>query len=167
MWEKIKHKFQKYPARINVAKKIVELGFRVNPDGKIYCGDVEISDMALARAANVDRRTIRATAQVILQDNNLKEIFENIIPAGALLKETAKNLEFGVVEIEANANSPGILAKAATLIASKGISIRQAHASDPELEENPKLTIITEKPIPGDLLKKFLEIEGVKRVSIY
>ncbi|BAW32188.1 MAG TPA: ACT domain-containing protein [Methanothermobacter sp.] len=167
MWEKIKHKFQKYPARINVAKKIVELGFRVDPTGKIYCGNVEISDMALARAANVDRRTVRATTNVILQDDDLKEIFEKIIPAGALLKETAKSLEFGVVEIEANANSPGILAKAASLIASENISIRQAHASDPELEERPKLTIITEKPIPGNLLKKFLKIKGVKRVSIY
>ena len=41
------------------------------------------------------------------------------------------------------------------------------HAGDPELEENPLLTIITEKPIEGNLINDFLKIEGVKRVSIY
>lgn len=167
MWEKIKHKFDKYPARMNVARKIVKLGLRVDPNGKIYCEQVEISDVALARAVNVDRRSIKATVEVILADEELSEIFGNIVPAGALLKKIAKNLEFGVVEIEADAGNPGILAQATQLISSHGISIRQAHAGDPELEEVPKLTVITEKSIPGELFGKFLEIKGIKRVSIY
>lgn len=167
MWEKIKHKFDKYPARMNVARKIVKLGLRVDPNGKIYCEQVEISDVALARAVNVDRRSIKATVDVILADEELSEIFGNIVPAGALLKKIAKNLEFGVVEIEADAGNPGILAQATQLISSHGISIRQAHAGDPELEEVPKLTVITEKSIPGELFGKFLEIKGIKRVSIY
>ena len=37
----------------------------------------------------------------------------------------------------------------------------------PEFEENPKLTLITEKPIKGELINEFLDIPGVKRVSIY
>lgn len=167
MWKKIKHKFDKYPARMSVARKIVKLGLRVDPNGKIYCEKVEISDVALARAVNVDRRSIKATVDVILADKELSEIFGNIVPAGALLKKVAKNLEFGVVEIEADAGNPGILAQATQLISSHGISIRQAHAGDPELEEVPKLTVITEKSIPGVLFSKFLEIKGVKRVSIY
>ena len=61
MWNKIKHKFEKYPARMNVARKIVKLGLRVDTNGKIYCEDVEISDVALARAVNVDRRSIKST----------------------------------------------------------------------------------------------------------
>ncbi len=167
MWKKIKHKFDKYPARMSVARKIVKLGLRVDPNGKIYCEEVEISDVALARSVNVDRRSIKATVEVILADEELSEIFGNIVPAGALLKKIAKNLEFGVVEIEADAGNPGILAQATQLISSHGISIRQAHAGDPELEEVPKLTVITEKSIPGELFSKFLEIKGVKRVSIY
>jgi predicted regulator of amino acid metabolism with ACT domain len=167
MWNKIKHKFEKYPARMNVARKIVKLGLRVNYNGKIYCEDVEISDVALARAVNVDRRSIKSTVEVILADDELSEIFGSIMPAGALLKKVAKNLEFGVVEIEAEAGNPGILAQSTQLISSNNISIRQAHAGDPELEEIPKLTIITEKSIPGELLSKFLDIKGVKRVSIY
>jgi uncharacterized protein len=167
MWDRIKHNFEKFPARMGVARKIVELGLRVGENGKIYCGNVEISDVALARGAGVDRRSIRATVDVIMADQELATIFGNIFPAGALLKNVASDLGFGVVEIEAYAGTPGILAKATALISSKNISIRQAHAGDPELEENPRLTIITEKPVKGEVIQEFLSIQGVKRVSIY
>jgi len=150
-----------------VAGKIVELGLRVGEKGKIYCGDVEISDVALARAADVDRRAVRATVDVILADEDLKSIFGNLWPAGAFLKNVAGDLGFGVVEIEAEAGSPGIVAQATYLISQEKISIRQAHAGDPELEEHPRLTIITEKPVKGELINQFLKIPGVKRVSIY
>jgi len=167
MWDRIKHNFNKFPARMAVARKIVELGLRVGDNGKIYCGDVEISDVALARSVNVDRRAIKSTVDVILADPQLAEIFQNIFPAGTLLKNIAKNLGFGVVEIEAEAENPGILARSTELISKNGISIRQAHAGDPELEENPRLTIITEKPIEGKLINEFLNIPGIKKVSIY
>jgi predicted regulator of amino acid metabolism with ACT domain len=167
MWDRIKHKFEKFPARMGVARKVVELGLRVGENGKIYCGNVEISDVALARGAGVDRRSIRATVEVIMADKELAAIFSNIFPAGALLKNVASDLGFGVVEIEAQAGAPGILARATQLISRENISIRQAHAGDPELEENPRLTIITEKPVKGELIQEFLDINGVKRVSIY
>ena len=56
MWEKINEKFKKYPARLRVAEKMIELGLSLNEDGKIYCGNLKISDKALATAAEVDRR---------------------------------------------------------------------------------------------------------------
>ena len=167
MWDRIKHKFDKFPARMAVARKIVELGLRVGETGKIYCGNVEISDVALARSVEVDRRTIKTTVDVILADPQLSSVFQNIFPAGTLLKNVAKNLGFGVGEIEAEAGNAGILARSTELISLEGMSIRQAHAGDPELEENPKLTIITERPIKGELINEFLNIPGVKRVSIY
>ncbi|NYB25849.1 MAG: amino acid-binding protein [Methanobacteriaceae archaeon] len=167
MWDRIKHKFEKFPARMSVARKIVELGLCVGENNKIYCGDVEVSDVALARAAGVDRRTIKATIDVILADEQLEAIFTNIYPAGAFLKNVASNLGFGVVEIEAKAGNPGILAQATDLISRENVSIRQAHAGDPELEENPRLIIITEKPVKGELYNEFLKIDGVTKVSIY
>ena len=42
MWEKINEKFKKYPARIRVAEKMIELGLSLNDDGKIYCGNLKI-----------------------------------------------------------------------------------------------------------------------------
>lgn len=167
MWESVKYKFEKYPARMSVAGKMIDLGLRVGKDHKIYCGDVKISDLALAKASNVDRKAIKSTVAFILADEDLSNIFENILPAGTLLKNIAKNLGLGVIEIEVGNENIGILAAASDLISKEGISIRQAYASDTQLEENPTLTIITEDSISGELIKDFLKIEGVVRVSMY
>ena len=167
MWEKVNEKFKKYPARLRVAEKMIELGLSLNEDGKIYCGNLKISDKALATAAEVDRRAIKSTIEVIREDEDLYNLFSNIIPAGSLLKNIAKNLDLGVIEIEVGSESEGILANTTNLISKKGISIRQAYAEDTELQKNPILTIITEEPVKGDLINEFLKIKGVTRVSIY
>lgn len=167
MWEKINEKFKKYPARIRVAEKMIELGLSLNEDGKIYCGNLKISDKSLATAADVDRRAIKSTIEVIKDDDELYNLFSNIIPAGTLLKNIAKNLNLGVIEIEVGSESEGILANTTNLITKKGIDIRQAYAEDTELQETPILTIITEEPVNGDLINEFLKIKGVTRVSIY
>ena len=167
MWEKINEKFKKYPARLRVAEKMIELGLSLNEDGKIYCGNLKISDKSLASAAEVDRRAIKSTIEIIREDDELYNLFSNIIPAGTLLKNIAKNLELGVIEIEAGPHSEGILSKTTELISEKGIGIRQAYAEDTELQQSPILTIITEKPVKGDLINEFLKIKGITRVSIY
>jgi len=172
LWSKIKKKFEGFPARESVARKMVEFGLRIGSGkkegkaGKVFCGDVEVKDLSLASAAHVDRRAVRATVAAIERDAELRGVFEKIWPAGALLKKIARELGFGVIEIEAEAQRPGIIAAATALLAQKRISIRQAHADDPALSENPKLTIITGKPVPGKLLNDFLKIRGVTRVSI-
>lgn len=167
MWEKINEKFKKYPARLRVAEKMIELGLSVSDDCKIYCGNLKISDKALATAADVDRRAIKSTIKLIREDEELYNLFSSIVPAGTLLKNIAKNLKLGVIEIEVGSESEGILANTTSLITKKGISIRQAYAEDTELQENPLLTIITEEAVSGDLINEFLKIKGVKRVSIY
>ncbi len=156
MWESLKYKFEKYPARMNVASKMIELGLRVGKDHKIYCGDLKISDVALAKVANVDRKAIKLTVDFILNDEKLSNIFENILPAGTLLKNIAKNLGLGgVIEIEVGEENIGILANASKIISEEGISIRQAYASDTQLEEIPRLTIITEENVSGEIIKNF------------
>ena len=167
MWEKINEKFKKYPARMKVAKKMIELGLSLNDDGKIYCGNLKISDKALAIAAEVDRRAIKSTIEIIQDDEYLYTIFNNILPAGTLLKNIAKNLDLGVIEIEVGAQNEGMLADITQIISKKRINIRQAYAEDNELEENPILTIITENPMNNDIISEFLKIKGVNRVSIY
>ena len=78
-----------------------------------------------------------------------------------------QKIELGVIEIEVGSENKGILAETAQLISKNNISIRQAYAEDTELQKNPILTIITEEPVNGDLIKEFLKIDGVTRVSIY
>ncbi len=166
MWSRVSEKFSDFPARLAVARKLVEFGLRVSAGGKVLCGDVEVKEVSLARAAGVDRRAVVATVDAIARDKGLGRVFENIRPAGAFLKDVAHLLGFGVIEIEADAKKGGIIAAATALLANARISIRQLHAEDPELFENPKMTIITEKPVPGKLLNEFLKIKGVKKVSV-
>ena len=167
MWEKVEEKFKKYPARIRVAEKMIELGLSLNDDGKIYCGNLKISDKALATAANVDRRAIKSTIEIIKNDPELFELFNNIIPAGTLLKNVAKIIDLGIIEIEVGTSNEGVLAAATDLISKNKLNIRQAYAEDNKMQEKPLLTIITDRPIEGKLINEFLKIKGVNRVSIY
>ena len=167
MWEKLDEKFDKYPARMKVAKKMIELGLSLNKDGKIYCGNLKISDKSLATAADVDRRSIRSTINIIQNDPELYNLFSNIMPAGTLLKNIAKSLNLGVIEIEVTSENENILSAVTKIISDKKINIRQAYAEDIEIEEYPHLTIITNEIVPGETINEFLKIKGVNRVSIY
>ena len=95
-------------------------------------------------------------------------IFEEIRPAGPSLREIAKHLDLGVVEITVvDPKAHGILANAAMILTNGGLGIRQAIVDDPELSPEPKLTLIVEKKIPGEAIPKLLKIEGVSKVSVY
>ncbi|MGL6297658.1 MAG: amino acid-binding protein, partial [Methanobacteriaceae archaeon] len=126
MWSQIKEKFKGYPAQFSVAGKMVDLGLRIDSTGKIFCKDLEISNVALAKSANVDRRAINATAETILNDPFLFNVFSKMSPAGPLLKNIAKSLNLGVIEITADSQNSGLLGEVANLISSKKINIRQA-----------------------------------------
>jgi len=122
----------------------------------------------VARVADVERRTVTQTIREIESKPELSIIFQHIRSAGHSLKEVAQYFEMGVVEITpVDARTPGILAGAASLLAERRISIRQAIVDDPELSPEPTLTLITETGIPGELIPEFLKIKGVAKVSVY
>lgn len=167
MWNTIKKHMEAYPERLRVARVLVENGLSVK-DKKIYLNQIEIPPVRIARAANVDRRTVNETTNLIKTNPELKQIFEKIRPAGHSLKEIAKHLDLGVVEITVDdAKAHGILATSATALTDGGLSIRQAIVDDPELSPEPKLTLIVEKKIPGELISELLKIKGVAKVSVY
>lgn len=167
MWKDILEKFDKYPSQQKIIRKMLELGLKVDEDKKIYCKDVEINISSLAKSVDTDRRVVTSTIENILKDDILKNIFTNIYPSGAFLTNLSDTLGLGVIEIEGEANKPGILSKVTELLAYEKISIRQAYASDPEIDLTPHLTIITDKPVNGDLIQLLLKIEGVSKVSLY
>lgn len=167
MWKKVEECLEGYPERLKVARVLVENGLRVDA-GKIYCNEIEIPPIRISRVAKIDRRTVNETIKAIEDNPELRVIFENLRSAGHSLKEIARYLNFGVVEITpVNAKTPGILAKSATLLAERNISIRQAIVEDPELSPEPKLTLIVETKIPGELIPEFLKIKGIAKVSVY
>jgi predicted regulator of amino acid metabolism with ACT domain len=167
MWNTIKKHLEEYPERLKVARVLVENGLSVR-NSKIYLNDIEVPPVRIARAAGVDRRTVSETLKVIKENRELKQIFEAIRSAGHSLKEIAKHLNLGVVEITpVDAKIPGILANSAMLLAKSGLSIRQAIVDDPELSPEPKLTLIVEKKIPGELIPELLKVNGIAKVSVY
>ncbi|MEM2949436.1 MAG: hypothetical protein QXW70_03650 [Candidatus Anstonellales archaeon] len=166
MWKWVLEAFSDSPAKLAVARKMIENGLCLNKDGKVCCGDIEIKEISLAKACGVDRRVVSATIKRILADERLSVIFLKIRPAGAMLKDIAQEFGFGVVELEADAKRPAIIANATRFLGNAGISIRQIYAKDPDLFENPTLIIIAEKRIPGNLLNSFRRIPGVRKVSI-
>ena len=167
MWNSLKKHFEEYPERLRVARVLVENGLSAK-EGKVYLNQIEIPPVRIARVAGVDRRTVNETLKTIKSNRELRLIFEEMRSAGHSLKEIAKPLNLGVVEITpVDAKATGILAKSATTLAKAGLSIRQAIVDDPELSPEPKLTLIVERKIPGKLISELLNIEGVAKVAVY
>lgn len=167
MWSKIKTQLEAYPERLKVARVLIENGLSAQGD-KVYLNQIEIPPVRVARVAGVDRRTVNETLATIHSNPELRLIFEEIRPAGHSLKEIAKHLNLGVVEISVvNARAAGILSNAAVILNNAGLSIRQAIVDDPELSPEPKLTFIVERKIPGELIPELLKISGVAKVSVY
>ena len=166
MWNTIKKHFESYPERLQVARVLVENGLSAI-GCRVYLNEIEIPPVRVARVARVDRRTVNETLNAIETNPDLKMIFSEIRPAGASLKEIAKHLKLGVVEITVvDPKAHGILANSATILTEAGLGIRQAIVDDPELSPEPKLTLIVDKNIPGEIIPQLLKMEGVARVSV-
>lgn len=167
MWSQVESHLSGSPAKLKVAKSILELGLTVREDGRIYCGPIEIAPLKMARALGLDRRVIGDTVRAILEEPSLREVFTKVMPAGPSFREVARRFGFGVVVITADPKTVGVVAKVATMIAKEGVGIRQILAEDPELFPEPKLTVITDGELPGNVIPEFLKVKGVKGVHVY
>ena len=104
MWKKITNDLQDYPERLKVARVLVENGLSIQ-HSKILLNQIEIPPVRIARVAGVDRRTVNETISSIEANPETKLIFKDIRPAGHSLREIAKPLNLGVLEITpVNAN---------------------------------------------------------------
>jgi predicted regulator of amino acid metabolism with ACT domain len=167
MWREILDKFRRFPAQEKVIRLILQRGFQVNENGRVVSGEIEIPHAQIAKELDVDRRVIDTTAVAIRNDEDLWKIFKNI-RSMTFLGEVAPVLGLGVIEITpVDAARTGVLGNVASAVARYGISIRQAVSDDPYFVESPKLTIIAEGKIPGDLVSLLREMDGVKRVTVY
>ena len=167
MWQEILDKFKRFPAQEKVIRLILQRGFQVNDQARVVSGQIEIPHAQIAKELEVDRRVVDTTAQAIRDDEVLWKVFRNV-RSMIYLGEVAPILGLGVIEITpVNAAKTGLLGDVASAVARNGLSIRQAVSDDPYFVENPKLTIITEGKIPGELVTLLKEIEGVKRVTVY
>lgn len=167
MWQEILNKFRRFPAQEKVIRLILQRGFQINEEARVVSGQIEIPHAQIAKELGVDRRVVDTTAQAIREDGALYKIFKNI-HSMTFLGDVAPILGLGVIEITpVNAAKTGLLGDVSGAVARYGLSIRQAVSDDPFFVESPRLTLITEGRIPGDLVRILMEIEGVKRVTVY
>ena len=167
MWERIRDLSEAHPERLRVARFLLQNGLSVKGD-KIYVNEVEVPTLKVAKVIGVDRRTVKETIRAINMNKEIKLVFSGLESAGPSFRTVAKQMGLGVVEIISdNPNEVGILANAARVLADQGISIRQALLDGPELNPDPKLTLIGDRVIPGKAIPLILKIRGVAKVSVY
>jgi hypothetical protein len=166
MFDEIMRKFEGSPSQQAVIRLLLERGFSVNDDGRVVSGGIEIPNTGIAREIGVDRRVVDSTTDAILADPELRRIFQNISSIPSLM-DLAPVLDLTVLTVEVDdADAPGIVSAVTTLIADHDISIRQTISEDPEFTDDPKLYLITDSDLPGDLLTELSELDFVRRVSI-
>ena len=162
----IDKKFEKFPTQRKIIYTLLTYGLKIKGN-KIYCGPIELSDSKLARAIDVDRKVILSTINALKKDQILKDFFSHLMPTYNL-KESASMLGWGVLEIiPDDPSTPGIIAEVAAILAKEKISIRQAIGQDYGITKEPRLFIITEKPIKPELIQKIKRISGIKGLSIF
>ncbi|MFA9516402.1 amino acid-binding protein [Halopenitus sp. H-Gu1] len=165
MFDEILGKFEGSPSQQAVIRLLLERGFSVNEDGRVVSGGIEIPYTGIARELGVDRRVVDSTTDAILEDPELRRIFANISSIPSLM-DLAPVLELTVLTIEvAEADEPGIVAEVTTLIAEEELSIRQVISEDPEFTDDPKLYIILDAEVSGELLVAIRELPYVRRVE--
>ncbi|RLI92127.1 MAG: hypothetical protein DRO89_02660 [Candidatus Altiarchaeales archaeon] len=148
-----------------VAEFLLRNAIRVSGDGRLFSRNIEIPYTSIARVLDIDRRVIRATIDSILREPRLRRVFTKL-DSTLLLRDVAPELGYGAIEIiPTDAASKGIIAGVARIIADSGISIRQIIAEDP-MFKNAETTIITEKPLPRELIDEMLRVPGVRKVTV-
>jgi hypothetical protein len=166
MFDEIMRKFEGSPSQQAVIRLLLERGFSVNDEGRVVSGGIEIPNTGIAREIGVDRRVVDSTTDAILADPELRRIFQNISSIPSLM-DLAPVLDLTVLTVEVeDADQPGIVATVTTLIADRDISIRQTISEDPEFTDDPKLYVVTDGEVPGDLLTELSALGFVRRVSI-
>jgi len=166
MFDEIMGKFEGSPSQQAVIRLLLERGFSVNDEGRVVSGGIEIPNTQIARELEIDRRVVDSTTEAVLADEELRPIFQNIssIPS---LRDLAPVLDLNVLTfIPTGADQPGIVSTVTGLIADRGISIRQTVSEDPEFTDDPKLYIITDDPLPGDLINEIKALPFCRKIQL-
>jgi predicted regulator of amino acid metabolism with ACT domain len=166
MFDEIMGKFEGSPGQQRVIRLLLERGFSVNDEGRVVSGGIEIPDTQIAQEVGVDRRVVDSTTEAILEDSDLRRIFQNISQIPSLM-DLAPVLDLTVLVIEVeDADQPGIVADVTQRIADRGISLRQTISDDPEFSDEPRLYLVIDGALPGDLLTELLELDFVRRMEL-
>ena len=162
--ERLSKVFAGHPAQEDVARLMLRLGISVK-DGRAYCGTVEISNVALGRAAGTDRRVVRSATDKISNDPELSRFFCGLRPI-ALLSDVASLIKCSTLVIHpTDASMPGILADVSAIMLAAGVSIKQAVIDDPD-GKNPHLVIVLDGALPPEFIPSLKQCRGVASIIL-
>ncbi|MCU4752665.1 amino acid-binding protein [Halobacteria archaeon AArc-curdl1] len=166
MFDEIMEKFEGSPSQQAVIRLLLERGFSVNDDGRVVSGGIEIPNTGIAREIDVDRRVVDSTTDVILEDPELRRIFQNISQVPSLM-DLAPVLDLTVLSVEvADAEQKGIVAAVTGVLADNDVSIRQTISEDPEFTDEPRLHLVTDQELPGDVITDLRALPFVRTLEI-
>ncbi len=166
MFDEIMGKFEGSPSQQAVIRLLLERGFSVNDEGRVVSGGIEIPNTQVAREIGVDRRVVDSTTSAILEDEELRLVFQNISQIPSLM-DLAPVIDLSTLTIAVrDAGKEGIVATITGLLAENGISIRQTVSEDPEFTDEPRLYIVTDEPVPGDVLNELRELPFVRKLEL-
>ncbi|QRV16935.1 amino acid-binding protein [Haloterrigena salifodinae] len=166
MFDEIMEKFEGSPSQQAVIRLLLERGFSVNDDGRVVSGGIEIPNTGIAREIGVDRRVVDSTTDVILEDPELRRIFQNISQVPSLM-DLAPVLDLTVLTVTPDdADQKGIVAGITGLLAEHDISIRQTISEDPEFTDEPQLYLITDQELPGNVITEIRDLEFVRKIEL-
>ena len=161
----VRDEFRGFPSQEKVAMLLLRQGIRVE-NGTAYCNNIEQSDAAIARAADVDRRVVRSTLDRISETPELDRIFSKL-QSMLLLANVAPEINCTTLEIiPTDATMPGILAGITDIMYRGGLSVRQAVVDDPGTRMDSHLIIVIDGYVPPGLLPMIKESRGVSSVIL-
>ena len=157
--------FKKYPSQRVVAHKLMEYGIRVE-NGLAYCGDIELTDSALARSCGVDRRVVRTTLEHISEEPELDRIFTKLKPMLSMIDMAEEIGCSSIVLIPTDSRVPGIIADVTTVLYNSGIILRQLMVVDSGESESSTLQIVVEGKLPDNVIMMLKSCRGVSGILI-
>ena len=159
-------KFEGSPSQQTVIRLLLERGFSVNDEGRVVSGGIEIPNTGIARELGVDRRVVDSTTDAILEDDELRRIFQNISQVPSLM-DLGPVLDLTVLTVAVrDAEERGIVADVSALLAEYDITIPQLITEDPEFTDEPRLHVVSDEELPGELINDLTNLPYVRSVEI-
>lgn len=168
MWQNVRRQFpeRRNAVRPDIVRKMIECGMRVSEDEKMFVGDVEVDYTAVAKAVGADRRVVKETARQIRRDPYLFAVFSRTRPLGTSVIDIVGQLGYTGLVIEADPESPGIMAGVAEILSRHGMVVRQALADDPEMVLDARMTLVIAGPLTGQAMEELNRLKSIKSIRI-
>ncbi len=159
----VEERFAGQRAKLKVVNSMLRLGISVDAKGCLFCGPVALAPAKMARALSVDRRVVIQTAKDIANDPKLLPVFSALTPIVNVSK-AAKFFGHDVIEINADPNTVGLVAKVSGILARHKIGIRQIITDDPDLYPEPKMSVVVEGKLPQKTISELRKL-GLDSIS--